>query len=71
MQKTELTNLALDCELCNSQFTDARLTTLYERADQVDDTLYRDETTGVQKGERGQDGRPRPRAARVLRAARA
>ena len=48
MQKTEVTNLALDCELCNAQFTDARLTTLYERADQVDDTLYRDETTGVQ-----------------------
>merc|ERR1719305_1359682 len=50
MQKTELTNLALDCELCNAQFTDARLTTIYERADQVDDTLYRDVTTGVQKG---------------------
>ena len=50
MQKTELTNLALDCELCNASFSDARLTTIYERADQVDDTLIRDEATGVQKG---------------------
>ena len=50
MQKTELTNLALDCELCNAQFSDAKLTTIYERADQVDDTLKRDEATGVVKG---------------------
>mgnify|MGYP006141543405 CR=1 FL=1 len=56
MQKTELTNLALDCEICNAQFTDAMLGTIYERADQVDDTLYRDETTGVQKGAAAKGG---------------
>ena len=50
MQKTELINLALDCELCIAQFTDAKLTTIFERADQVNDTLYRDERTGVEKG---------------------
>ena len=49
MQKTELTNLALDCELCIAQFTDANVTTIYERADQVDDTLKatKVKTTGV------------------------
>ena len=56
MQKTEVTNLALDCELCNASFTDAKLGTLFERADQVDDTLYRDETTGVQKGATAKGG---------------
>ena len=40
-------NLALDCEQCNAQFTDAKPVVPY---DQVDDTLYRNERTGVQKG---------------------
>ena len=56
MQKTELTNLALDCELCNAQFTDAKLISLFLRADQVDDTLYRDEATGVVKGQQVSGG---------------
>ena len=41
---------ALDCELCNAQFTDARLISLFERADQVDDSMYREEATGVMRG---------------------
>lgn len=56
MQKTELINLAMDCEICNAQFTDARLISIYERADQVDDTMYRDEATGTMKGKSIQQG---------------
>ena len=56
MQKTELTNLALDCQLANETFSMARVINIFERADQQDDTLVRDETTGVMKGETAKGG---------------
>ena len=37
MQTTEFTNLALDCGICTDEFTDARLNTVFLRADQVDE----------------------------------
>ena len=39
MQSTELTNLALDCELPTEKFKMARINTIFQRADQVDSTL--------------------------------
>jgi hypothetical protein len=39
MQATELTNLALDCELPTDKFKMARIQMIFMRADQVDDTL--------------------------------
>ena len=39
MQSTELTNLALDCELATDNFKTARINTIFDRADQVDSTL--------------------------------
>ena len=39
MQQTELTNLALDCQLANEQFSMTRVINIFERADQVDDTF--------------------------------
>jgi len=56
MQKTELTNLALDCQLANETFSMARVINIFERADQQDDTMYRDETTGIMKGETAKGG---------------
>ena len=56
MQKTELTNLALDCQLANETFSMARVINIFERADQADDTMYRDETTGIVKGETAKGG---------------
>jgi len=38
MQKTELTNLSLDCGLANEDFSQTRVISIFERADQVDDT---------------------------------
>ena len=38
MQKTELTNLSLDCGLATDDFTQTRVINIFERADQVDDT---------------------------------
>ena len=42
MQSTELTNLALDCELATDNFKMARINTIFQRADQVDDTYVVD-----------------------------
>ena len=39
-----------------SQFTDARLIGIFERADQVDDTRYRDAASGIVKGELAASG---------------
>ena len=42
MQSTELTNLSLDCEIPTDKFKMARVNTIFQRADQVDDTLVAD-----------------------------
>ena len=39
MQKSELTNLALDCGIASEAFPMARVINIFERADQVDDML--------------------------------
>jgi hypothetical protein len=39
MQSTELTNLALDCNFVTPAFSMARVNTIFQRADQVDDTF--------------------------------
>ena len=39
MQKTELTNLSLDCSFANAEFMQTRVINIFERADQVDDTF--------------------------------
>ena len=38
MQKTVLSNLALDCQLANETFSMARVTNIFMRADQVEAT---------------------------------
>ena len=50
VQKTELS--LPRARLCRAVFTDAKFTSLFLRADQVDDMLYRDEATGVVKGQK-------------------
>ena len=50
MQQSELQTLAIDVGLTTDKFSMTRVINIFKRADQVDDTLYRDETTGVQKG---------------------
>ena len=42
MQSTGLTNLALDCEIATDKFKMARVNTIFQRADQMDDTLVAD-----------------------------
>jgi len=39
IQQTELQKLALDCQLCNEQFSMTRVINVFERADRVDDTF--------------------------------
>jgi hypothetical protein len=50
VQKTELS--LPRARLCRAVFTDAKFISLFLRADQVDDMLYRDEATGVSRGRR-------------------
>ena len=42
MQSSELTNLALDCSIATDKFKMARINGIFQRADQVDDTLVAD-----------------------------
>ena len=60
MQSTELTNLALDCELATEDFPTSRINLIFMRADQVDDTLVVDRTNrqnvqgkGAERGDNG------------------
>jgi len=60
LQSTELTNLALDCELATDKFKMARINMLFMRADQVDDTLEVDRSDkrktkgkGAEAGDKG------------------
>ena len=60
MQSTELTNLALDCELQTDNFKMARINAIFMRADQVDDTFVVDKADrrkvkgkGAEAGDKG------------------
>ena len=60
MQSTELTNLALDCELATDAFPMNRINMIFTRADQVDDTFEVDKSDrrkvkgkGAEAGDKG------------------
>jgi hypothetical protein len=57
MQKTELTNLSLDCGLANETFSQTRVINIFERADQVDDTYEVSKANkNVKKGKSAEQG---------------
>ena len=69
MQSSELTNLALDCDLATDAFKMARINMIFTRADQIDDTLVADRSdkrkvTG--KGAVGYQPRSEPQPRRRL-----
>ena len=60
LQMSELTNIALDCELQTDKFKAARINMIFMRADQVDDTLKASRTDkrvkegkGAEAGDKG------------------